>query len=226
MNDPSISEIAAEALKALGDVVSKEFDKFFSTKYVGDTYYDEPRSIFDDSGLDVKKEPIKETMRNKSFYPTDHEIDALVGKFKEYAKKIDDYDKKEVRVFNQVNAVVDDIRKHIDKHGGTVFIDDDHENSYFGYSCRKTNTQWQIPHKTVLEYLTDNTPDILDVEYLNTGKRAINDKRWREILSEYEEEEKEKPKVERSSRLDSARSRTGFPIECAAIIAWRFVEVL
>lgn len=194
--EPSVSEVAAEVLKALGGAISKEFERLFSdTKYTGDTYYDNPtpKSIFFDTKIATKREPLPEVqMKNRNFYPkktqslgtlSDDEFDIFVNDLKDYAKKLEIYDYPKtngVRFFQEVSNIVKDIRKHVEKNGSYIVIDDDMTNSYFGYKCKNTNIRWRIPHEPVLEYFTDlnNPPDILDTFYLNTGKRALNNEEF------------------------------------------------
>jgi hypothetical protein len=225
MQEPTITEIAAEVIKALGGAVADEFRRAFSNRYVGDTYHDSPtpNSIFYNSGLDVKTQPLPEelAMKSRNFYPqassylektnldvpltinelSSQEFNVMVEELKSYAKKIELYDKirparvldGDVRVFREVHNIVDDIRRHVEKHGPGIVVDDDHDNSYFGYSCRLTDTTWRIPHKPVLEYFSDpdNSPEILDTHYLNTGKHALTSTMVKEMISELEQEDED-----------------------------------
>ena len=225
MKEPTITEIATEVIKIIGGAVADEFKSLFAERYIGDTYHDGPtrNSMFYNSPLDVKTQPLPEelTMKSRNFYPqptsflekanleiplvanelSSKEFNELVAELKSYAKKIDLYDgihptrtlQGEVRVFREVDNIVDDIRRHVEAFGPGIIVDDDHDNSYFGYRCRLTDIKWRIPHKPVLEYFSDpdNSPDILDTCYLNTGKRALTSSMVKDMITELDQEDKD-----------------------------------
>lgn len=188
MKEPTVSEIATEVLKALGSSMSGEVKKLFqsASKYVGDTYYDETTTIFDDK-YDIKIQPLPKEfqMRTKNFIsPTDlaldqikpintAEFDKMVNDLKIYAKNIDTYAKPpDTRVFHNVNDMLMNMRQHVNTYGPTLIVDDDPNNSYFGYRCKDTQMKWRISHDKVFEYLgdPDHTLDVLDIHYLNYGE--------------------------------------------------------